>query len=180
MARSKIQKEAEMKIVIASSSQEKIGALKAACDRLKISAEIIRHPAASGVNEQPYGLEETLTGAMIRADTARSFHKDKIVIGIENGLIPCGACFIDLASLVLVKPDGETYIGTSTGISFPTDAVKVAERRGFSKNTAGSVIAEMYGGTPSDPHRTLTAGAVSRKEILTDALVALLSRASIC
>lgn len=169
----------KIKIVIASSSKEKIGALEAACERLKISTEIISCPAISGVNEQPYGLEETLKGAKTRADNARALHKDKTVIGIENGLIPCGTHFIDLAVLIVIKPNGETCVGTSAGISFPTAAVNVAKSRGFKKNTAGSVIAEMLGGKPSDPHQTLTGGVVSRKEILTDALVALLSRASL-
>lgn len=75
-------------------------------------------------------------------------------------------------------PNGQKLVGTSAGIEFPKEAVEAARARGFETTTAGSVITETLGGSSTDPHSTLTQGKVSRKEILVEALMTVLSRVS--
>jgi hypothetical protein len=57
----------------------------------------------------------------------------------------------------------------------PTACVEEARTRGFAATTAGSVIAERFGGDPADPHITLTGGKTDRKSLLITTLKELLS-----
>jgi len=164
-------------IRLGSTSASKIEALKEACGIMGIEADIQTLPASSEINDQPYGFDETYRGALNRALNTKKDNPNAMSIGIENGIIPVGDKFIDMAVIVVLTPDGKNFMSTSAGIEFPKEAVETARTRGFESNTAGSVIAEMVGGSTTDPHSTLTGGKISRKKILTDAIVVALSNA---
>jgi len=135
---------------------------------------------SSHVNEQPEGFAEIFSGAVTRARSARTQRPGTIAIGIESGII----CFndidfpitFDIAIVVVYALDGRRIVTTSSAIPFPEDCVAAAKERGFATTTVGSVIAERFGGDPADPHLTLTGGKLSRKDTLTDALVAALKQ----
>jgi non-canonical (house-cleaning) NTP pyrophosphatase len=153
-----------------------------ACDRLKIDAAISSWKVSSGQNEQPVGYEETFKGALTRAYRTHKFDPGcDISIGIENGIFRFGSLetksiTLDMAIVVIIKRDGERIVTNSVGIQFYEEYVRTAEERGFKTTTVGSVIAERLGGDPADPHSTLTDGKVTRKALLTEALVAALSQ----
>lgn|SRR3989338_1043353 len=162
---------------LGGTSTHKLEALKEACSRIGIKAEIQGSPAESEINAQPYGFDETYRGALNRAQNTRKESPETMSIGIENGIVPIAGKFIDLAVIVVIMPNGQEFVGTSTGVEFPKEAVETARSRGFDTTTAGSIIAETMGGSGTDPHSILTHGKVSRREILIDAIVAVLSRA---
>lgn len=165
-----------MKFTLGSSSGLKMNALMSACERIGVVADIATSAVESGVNSQPYGLEETNRGALNRAEGAQMCDPNSVAVGIENGLILLGDAHVDLAVVVVLLPSGEKIIGTSTGIQFPNDAVEAARKAGFSSTTAGQIIAQETGASSTDPHSTLTSGYVKRQDALTDALIGVLSQ----
>jgi non-canonical (house-cleaning) NTP pyrophosphatase len=163
-------------IVIGSSSPQKLQALVDACRKLGIEASISTRDTNSRQNAQPVGYEETLNGALNRASQAWG-NGEHLVIGIESGIFRFGfytPVTLDMAIIVIIKPDLDRIVMNSAGIQFPEEYVRIAEERGFKTTTVGSVIAERLGGDPADPHSTLTNGKVTRKALLTEALVAAL------
>jgi non-canonical (house-cleaning) NTP pyrophosphatase len=164
-------------IQLGSTSVHKLEALQEACRRVGITTEIIAGAAPSEINAQPYGAEETYRGALNRARNVRLKDPNAVAIGIESGSIPIGEKFFDRAIVVLLTPDGKEFVGASMDVEFPRDAVLRAKDRGFETTTAGSVIAEKYGGSETDPHATLSGGKVSRKALIIDAIVDVLSQA---
>ena len=162
---------------LGSTSGHKIEALKSACEKLGIKAEIKTTSVESEVNAQPFGFDETHTGALNRAKHAQSQNPEAPAIGIENGVIPIGDKFVDLAVVIILMPSGKSFISTSNGIEFPKEAVDVARSRGFESTTVGEVIAETMGGSITDPHSFLTGGKIYRKEILAEAIESALSQA---
>jgi len=167
----------EKGIKLGSTSAHKLEALKEACVRIGIEVEIAGSPAESKINAQPYGFDETYKGAMNRARNTQLENSQATAVGIENGIVPIGDRFVDLAVVVVLTSDGQSFVGTSAGIEFPKETVEEARKRGFETTTAGDVMAETMGASKTDPHSTLTGGKVSRKEILVEAVSAVLSRA---
>lgn len=161
---------------LGSTSTHKLEALKEACRKVGIDTEIIGSPAESEINAQPYGFEETYAGAMNRAKHAQSENHQSVAIGIENGIIPINDKFIDLAIVIVLTPDGQSFVATSAGIEFPKEAVQEAKSRGFQTATAGDIIAETRGGSKADPHSALTEGKIIRKDLLVEALTTALSQ----
>ncbi len=165
----------EVGLVLGSTSVHKIDAVKEACAKIGIKVEIKGVSAKSEINEQPYGLEETYRGALNRAKNSQKENNKMFAMGIESGIIPIDDKFIDLAVVIVLTPDGKSFMGTSAGIEFPKYAIEEARLRGFETTTAGSIVAEKLGGSETDPHSTLTNGKISRKELLVDAIVSVLS-----
>jgi len=163
-----------MRIVLGSTSEHKLEAVREACEKLGIKAEVSGVKTSSGQNEQPFGLDETYNGALTRANSVREKNPDSVCIGIESGVITFGSSFIDLAVIVLYVQN-RRIVATSSGIEFPQAYVRIAEKRG-NTTTVGSVIAETLGCDGTDPHSALTRGKVSRKDMLVQALMIALSQ----
>ncbi len=167
----------EYGLQLGSASIHKLEALKEACVRVGIEVDVNASPAESEINAQPYGFDETYRGAMNRAKNTQTKNPKTVKIGIENGIVPIGDKFVDLAVVVVLVPNSESFIGTSAGIDFPREVVEEARKRGFETTTAGDVMAETMGASKTDPHSTLTGDKISRKEILVEAITLVLSRA---
>jgi len=165
---------------LGSTNEHKLAAVKKACQQLGLTASISGVKTASGQNEQPVGLSETFEGALNRAQGAQTQNPEAIAIGIESGIFRTNneklPLTIDLAVIVVLTPDNRRIVVTTPGIVFPEDCVEIAKERGFATTTTGSVIAEKLGGDGTDPHSTLTNGAVSRTKTLVDGLVVALSQ----
>lgn len=164
---------------LGSTSLHKIEALKDACLALDIEAQITTEKSSSEINEQPYGFEETYQGALNRAKNARERNPEDMAIGIENGIVPVGDKFFDMAVVVAISPDGQVFTATSGGIEMPKKYVDIARAKGFATTTVGVAMAEELkekGCDATDPHSFLTNGKVSRKELLTEAIVLALSQ----
>ena len=164
-------------ITLGSTSAHKLNAIKTACTELGLEIKLGGVAVESEINDQPYGLEETYAGAMNRAKNTQKETLQSIVIGIESGLVPLADKYLDMAVVVVLTPDGQTFTSTSAGIEFPAVAVEAARAKGFDHHTAGSEVAAMLGGSPTDPHSTLTNGQISRQELLVEAIKTALSRA---
>ena len=80
-----------------------------------------------------------------------------------------------MAIIVVITSD-KKLITTSEGVQFPEEYISIAQERGFATTTVGSIISEMLGGDPTDPHSILTNGKISRDATLTNALITLLKQ----
>lgn len=161
-------------IVLGSTSQTKIRALRSAlfCLEEWAQVEVAFAFGASGVSAQPCGYEETLLGARNRAKSVRQAHPQAdIALGVENGIRLNGEVWEDWAIVVAIDRHGKERIVESQAISFPTDAVEEARRRGFAQTTVGLVLHERHQCPAHDPHRFLTNGTWSREAILRDAFI---------
>ena len=165
-----------MRIILGSTSEHKFSAVREACEKLGIKAEIHGIEAPSGQNAQPEGFSETYLGAFSRALFAKDNNPGEFVyIGIESGIISIHAASLDIA-VIVVLTGNDHIVTTSAGTPFPHDCLAIACHRGFITTTAGSVIAEKLGCDPTDPHSVLTHGKVSRKDTLVQALMIALSQ----
>lgn len=165
-----------MSIRIGSDSALKIKAVKLALEALGYSGPINGEKVPSVVNEQPMGPEETYRGALHRANAAfdtlqqRESEVSGWAVGIESGVIQFGEVYLDLAVVVVLGTNGERACASSEGIEFSEDAVQVAQRHGFGETTVGSVVANIAGCDPDNPHSLLTKGRLSRENILANAV----------
>lgn len=158
---------------IASTSPIKIAALQAT---LGSEVTVVGRKAASGVPEQPVGIEQTTQGLRNRLEALRRALEDEGVepdffAACENGIVSdgCGH-WIDIGTVVIERDGQEAYAWTA-GVQMPTNYVFQASRRGFATTTASSVMAEQVGipQAGTDPHAYLTGGYVSRQDLLAQA-----------
>ena len=118
-------------------------------------------------------MNETVLDAENRLNNMKSILLDKglecsLIFSIENGIIPAGDHFLDIAVVLIENSEGERFLSSSCGLSFPKQYVEEAKSRGFYSNTVGSVIAEFLRCEPDDPHSAFTQNLFSRKKFLQD------------
>ncbi len=164
-------------IQLGSTSAHKLEALQEACRRVGITTQITSFASPSEINAQPFGSEEIFRGAMNRARNARKNNLRAAALGVESGIISIGEKFVDRAIVVLLVPDGKSFVGASKDFELPRDAVFRAQTMGFAHTTIGDVIAESIGGSSTDTHTTLSGGKISRKALIADAIVDILTQA---
>lgn len=107
-----------MMIMVGSTNPLKVGAVNdAAVAMLDGSVTVEGMHVASGVADQPWGDEETLTGARTRADLARATGRSGCIgVGIEAGLVDHGDGCVESTSWV-VATDGR-QLGRSRAASY--------------------------------------------------------------
>lgn len=160
--------------VVGSLSKHKVEATRAVGIVLGLRGNVFGVETASGVRDQPVGIDETYRGAVNRALAARADYPDAVGVGIENGIVVLGhngsRHAIDLAIVVILMPDGKESVCISQGIAFPTECLEEAERMGFETTTVGAIFANRFGGDATDPHAKLSAGRTSRRKLLAETL----------
>ena len=91
------------------------------------------------------------------------------IIRKSNGLGDAATTTVEL---------GPELLSTSAGLEFPIDAINAARAAGFDTTTVGSVLSKMGKiANGKDPHSGLTDGAVSRSELLVQAIKVVLAKA---
>lgn len=157
-----------MKILVASNSEIKLAAVREAFAGVRVQVD--GRGSRSLVNEQPVGNDETTMGAMNRLTQIAVVSGYDFYVAIENGLEEIGGWWSDFGFVVMQNRAGIRKFAKSAGVIFPDTYVEEAFRRGFETTTAGMIIAEKLGGSDTDPHYTLTAGFVTRKQLLVQAV----------
>lgn len=145
------------------------------CNPVKVAAAsaVVRHawPAAtvagvqvtSTVADQPWGDDETIRGALARAQAARLASNADIGIGIEGGVVNAPAGLRTCAWAAVVARDGREYIGGSLSMPLPPD-VEALVRQGMELGHAMDTVS----GEHNTKHAAgavglLTAGFVNRQ-----------------
>lgn len=165
-----------MSIRVGSVSPLKLAAVKDACKILGWTSTVSCLNATSGQNDQPVGFQEIWNGAYNRASKVKSCGGNYLYVGIENGIIEVKksnsrSITLDIAVVVVITSENQVITTTSPCFELPQKYVKIARKRGFDRNTVGSVISEKLGGSADDPHHKLSGGKISRQDLLIDALI---------
>lgn len=133
--------------------------------------------AASGVNPQPFGLEETQRGAHNCAVAAASRWPEQIAIGIEDGLVEDRGSFF-LASVVVVRrPDDLEIVEEGERLLVPSNIAQEIIGGGFNSTIGQILVARFPKCYEPDPHCFLSEGRVSRFLVLTSPIQRALTQA---
>ncbi|CAJ1396472.1 unnamed protein product [Effrenium voratum] len=174
-----------LQVIVASTAKMKVAAVM----RLFAEGGVACQPdrelviegvkAKSGVNDQPFGHEETIRGALNRLAHAQQERPGAdFYLAMENGLFDIAtggtALVFDLAWVVIEDKSGRRALAHSAGVQMPNWAVDSSRGSSFSTTAGGEVArAATTAGQevdPQDPHAFLTSGLCKREDLLTSAL----------
>ena len=114
-----------MKVIVGSLNPVKLNATRNILEKIYGEIDISSTDADSGVPDQPFGLDETIKGAINRAKNSYSQDMD-LSVGIESGLMKTPNTitgYIDLQWCAIF--DGEKItLGVSSGFEYPPEVVK--------------------------------------------------------
>jgi inosine/xanthosine triphosphatase len=114
-----------MKVVVGSLNPVKLNATRNIFEKIYGEIDISPRDVDSGVPDQPFGLDETIKGAVNRAKKSYSADVD-LSVGIESGLMQTPNTitgYIDLQWCAIF--DGEKVtLGVSSGFEYPPEVVK--------------------------------------------------------
>ncbi|MDN4606984.1 DUF84 family protein [Sporosarcina highlanderae] len=108
-----------MKFIIGSTNQAKVKAARTIIDKHFIGSELHEVKVPSGVKDQPFGDEETRTGALNRATNAAMEQEGAIGVGLEGGvrMVENEMFLCNWGALVL--PSGEKFTAAGAQIPLP-------------------------------------------------------------
>lgn len=109
-----------LKIAIGTTNPTKVNAVKEAFGNL-ISAEFQAFSVASGVSEQPLSDDETITGAINRANAARLECEATIGIGLEGGVVSTKMGYFLCNWGAIVDERNEPIVAGGSRILLPTE-----------------------------------------------------------
>jgi inosine/xanthosine triphosphatase len=114
-----------MKVIVGSLNPVKLNATRNILEKIYGEIDISSKDVDSEVPDQPFGLDETIKGAVNRAKNSYSVDMD-LSVGIESGLMETPNTitgYIDLQWCAIF--DGEKVtLGVSSGFEYPPEVVK--------------------------------------------------------
>jgi inosine/xanthosine triphosphatase len=119
-----------LKIAIGSTNPVKIAACKAILGQAFPTAEFMPLAVESGVSEQPWGDEETRTGALNRAQNALHLTKATYGLGLEGGLKETSAGLMTCAWCAMVNEVGVFGYGGGVNMLLPPAIASLLETKG--------------------------------------------------
>lgn len=150
-------------IAIGSSNPVKLAAARAVIARAARGATVVPIPVPSGVPDQPFGDEETITGARNRARAAREALDADLGLGLEGGVVDSPEGMRTCAWCVIVHRDGREGVGGSLAMPLP-DAVAKMIREGMELGHAmDALVAERGTKHGKGAVGILTAGRIDRQ-----------------
>lgn len=159
-----------MKIVLGTTSDLKIRAAKEAFKILGINPEIITVKSESGVANQPFGLDQILTGAKNRAKNALQLHLADLGIGIENGIIKIDQInkWMETLAVAVIDGDGKESFALGSAYPLPDWVVKKIHNE---NSELGHVIQKLDPKLDKDPINYFSDGKIKREDTITQAIV---------
>lgn len=119
------------RVAVGSTNPVKLGAVRNVIHHLARAAEVTAVAVASGVPDQPWGDDETIRGALIRARSARDALGAELGVGIEGGVVAQSDGTVrTCAWAAVVSADGREAVGGSLSLRLP-DAVAALVRQGM-------------------------------------------------
>jgi inosine/xanthosine triphosphatase len=112
--------ENRLRVAVGSTNPVKVAAATAVLRRVYgdgVDAEAVA--VASGVSHQPWGNEETLRGALNRAQAARRISGATLGVGFEGGLLEVEGHVFTCAWCAVVREDGVVGIAGGESVLLP-------------------------------------------------------------
>ncbi len=164
-----------MRIIVGSKNPVKVEAVREVLRDYNIfkDYQLISFEASSGISEQPKSLEETINGAINRANN--SFNDCRYSFGIESGLMEFPRSKtgkMDICVCAIYDGD-QICLGISRGFEFPLIVNKKIHEEGIDANEAfylAGITNKIKIGNEEGAIGLLTKGRVSRKDYTKDAI----------
>jgi inosine/xanthosine triphosphatase len=157
--------ESVRRAAVGSKNPVKIAAVRAVLSRLAPQASIEGVAVASGVPDQPFGDDETIRGAVARAQAAREALDADLGFGIEGGVVemPDGS-LRTCAWAAVMSSDGRHGVGGSLAMPLPDAVARLIRHEGMELGQAMDALT----GRRETKHGAgavgiLTAGLVDRQ-----------------
>lgn len=155
------------KIIVASKNPVKISATKSAFERMFPNEKFTVDGVSvdSGVPDQPFSEEQTLEGAMNRANNAKKANPDAdFYVGMEGGLIKYKDELRSIAWMYIISKDGKTGKGR-TGTLIISKRVSDLVLGGMELGEADEIVFKTKNiKTKSGGLGILTQGNITRKD----------------
>jgi inosine/xanthosine triphosphatase len=113
-----------MRIAIGSTNPVKCSAVRAVLSPLYPAAEFVTIDVPSGVSDQPWGDQETRTGARNRAQAALDRTGSALAVGLEGGVLDSEFGLMTAAWCVILDRDGQIGVGGNSCALLPTAVVE--------------------------------------------------------
>jgi len=114
-----------MEAVVGSRNPVKIAATRGVLRRVHgDDARVVGVSVDSGVSKQPWGDEETLRGALNRAQAALDGSGAALGVGLEGGLVEVDGHVFTCAWCAVVRPDGTVGIAGGANLLLPPSAAE--------------------------------------------------------
>lgn len=121
-----------MRVVVASTNPVKIESARRGIAALYGDVEASGIEVVSGVAAQPFGNEETLRGALNRAQAARAQDPDAdFAVGIEGGLELLDDALLAMAWVVVIDRTGKTGKARSGSFVLPQEVTALIKFEGL-------------------------------------------------
>ncbi|MBK7905672.1 MAG: inosine/xanthosine triphosphatase [Gemmatimonadetes bacterium] len=152
-----------LSVAVGSANPVKLAAARAVLAWAAPGAIVESVTVPSGVPDQPFGDEETITGARNRARAAREALDADLGLGLEGGVVDSPEGMRSCAWCVVVHRDGREGIGGSLAMPLP-DAVARMIRGGAELGHAmDALVAEVGTKHGKGAVGILTAGRIDRQ-----------------
>lgn len=160
------------KVVLASQSPIKVKATSLALREYNLRYQVIGFKTDSGINEQPFSIEETYTGAKNRLADLKVKAKDinaKLFISIESGDSKLLEFHNYFGLSVCIVDNGKKQVMTTlTDIEFPKEMTDLVPSV---YPDLGVLVQEKYGAKTKDPYIYITNGKLNREKLIFDVVV---------
>jgi len=164
-----------MRIAVGSSNRIKIEATKEAFEHFYKNVVVISVGITNNLQAQPITLHGTVNGAVTRARKAIEKITDAdLGVGIEAGLmeIPDINTHLNVQFAAIVDRNNKLTIGSSPGFQLPDDVAKMVL---IERIEVDKAVEFLFGIKDIGEKRgiidLMTKGAMSRKELITNALI---------
>jgi inosine/xanthosine triphosphatase len=148
---------------VGSKNPVKLAAARAVIGRVASGARVESVSVESTVRDQPFGDEETITGALARARGAREAVGGQLGIGIEGGVVDANGSMRTCAWAAVVDVTGREGVGGSLAMPLPQVVAELV-RNGVE---LGEAMDRLTGERNTKQHQgavgILTAGLVNRQ-----------------
>jgi inosine/xanthosine triphosphatase len=163
-----------MLIAVGTSNMVKVQAVKEAFDHFYNDVRVM-NVAISNLTPQPIALSGTVNGAVKRARTAlEKINDTEFGVGIEAGLmeIPDIKTYLNVQFAAIIDRNERITVGSSAGFQLPSEVTKMVL---IERMEVDRAVEFLYGIKDIGEKRgiidLMTKGAVSRKELITNALI---------
>jgi len=163
-----------MLIAVGTSNMVKVQAVKEAFDHFYNDVRVM-NVGISNLPPQPITLSGTVNGAVKRARTAlEKINDTEFGVGIEAGLmeIPDIKTYLNVQFAAIIDRNERITVGSSAGFQLPNEVTKMVLIERIEVDRA---VEFLYGIKDIGEKRgiidLMTKGAVSRKELITNALI---------
>lgn len=165
-----------MEFVIGTTNKAKIAAAKAVLEDVYEQYELTAMQCASGVKEQPFGDEETVTGAINRAKAASTSKSQAIGIGFEGGVRELKGQVYVCNWGALALPTGEVFTAGGALIPLPDEIANQLRNGQELGPVVESYFAQQNIRQTSGAMGMFTDGMVSRSELFIHIMMLLIGQ----